>query len=159
MKRYVKSFWGMYNTAYKVYWTSPDGNTCLLGGSPTLEGASKIAKDQAKEILDNPWETPDRKRKFLNSISIIEVDTKKDVTDEDTKRYIKNLATKLSSQSAKKTSTRTSTSEAPVLYVIKDSHGNQLSRPNPDDGELWDRVSSMEARGRKGLSVVVYTGD
>lgn len=23
-----------------------------------------------------------------------------------------------------------------VLYVIKDSHGNQLSRPNPDDNEL-----------------------
>ena len=22
-----------------------------------------------------------------------------------------------------------------ILYVIKDSHGNQLSRPNPDDGE------------------------
>ena len=45
-----------------------------------------------------------------------------------------------------------------ILYVIKDSHGNQLSRPTVDDGELWDRVASMEARGRRGLSVVVYTG-
>ena len=45
-----------------------------------------------------------------------------------------------------------------ILYVIKDSHGNQLSAPNPDDDELWDRVSSMEARGRRGLCVVVYTG-
>lgn len=45
-----------------------------------------------------------------------------------------------------------------ILYVIKDSHGNQLSAPNPDDSELWDRVESMEARGRTGLSVVVYTG-
>ena len=45
-----------------------------------------------------------------------------------------------------------------ILYVIKDSHGNQLSRPNPDDDELWDRVASMEARGRRGLCVVVYTG-
>lgn len=44
------------------------------------------------------------------------------------------------------------------LYVIKDSHGNQLSAPNSDDGELWDRVSSMEARGRRGLCVVAYTG-
>lgn len=44
------------------------------------------------------------------------------------------------------------------LYVIKDRHGNQLSAPNPDDSELWDRVESMEARGRTGLSVVVYTG-
>lgn len=44
------------------------------------------------------------------------------------------------------------------LYIIKDSHGNQLSAPNPDDEELWDRVASMEARGRRGLCVVAYTG-
>ena len=44
------------------------------------------------------------------------------------------------------------------LYIIKDSHGNQLSAPNPDDSELWDRVESMEARGRRGLMVVAYTG-
>ena len=52
-----------------------------------------------------------------------------------------------------------SNSDDQILYVIKDSHGNQLSRPNPDDEELWDRVSSMEARGRRGLCVVVYTGE
>ena len=44
------------------------------------------------------------------------------------------------------------------LYIIRDSHGNQLSAPNPDDEELWDRVASMEARGRRGLCVVGYTG-
>lgn len=49
--------------------------------------------------------------------------------------------------------------KAPILYVIKDSHGNILSRPNEDDDELWDRVSSMEARGRRGLCVVVCTPD
>lgn len=43
-----------------------------------------------------------------------------------------------------------------ILYVIKDRNGRQLSSPNKDDGELWDRVSDMEARGRRGLSVVVY---
>ena len=42
------------------------------------------------------------------------------------------------------------------LYIIKDRNGNQLSAPNPNDDELWDRVSSMEARGRTGLSVVAY---
>lgn len=47
----------------------------------------------------------------------------------------------------------------PILYVIKDSHGNILSRPNEDDNELWDRVSSMEARGKRGLCVVVCTPD
>lgn len=44
------------------------------------------------------------------------------------------------------------------LYVIKDSKGNQLSAPNPDDNELWDRVADFEARGRRGLCVVAYTG-
>lgn len=43
-----------------------------------------------------------------------------------------------------------------ILYVIKDKNGNQLSAPNPDDSELWDRVESMEAHGRRGLSVVAY---
>lgn len=44
----------------------------------------------------------------------------------------------------------------PILYVIKDRHGNILSSPNENDAELWDRVSSMESRGRRGLRVVVY---
>lgn len=46
-----------------------------------------------------------------------------------------------------------------VLYVIKDKWGHQLSAPNPDDNELWDRVSDMEVRGRSGLCVVAYTGN
>lgn len=45
-----------------------------------------------------------------------------------------------------------------ILYIIQDSHGNQLSAPNPDDSELWDRVASMEARGKRGLCVVAYVG-
>lgn len=48
--------------------------------------------------------------------------------------------------------------EKNVLYVIKDKWGHQLSAPNPDDNELWDRVSAMEGRGRSGLRVVAYTG-
>lgn len=54
---------------------------------------------------------------------------------------------------------KSNTDSNEVLFVIKDAQGNQLSRPNPDDSELWDRVESMEARGRRGLSVVVYTGE
>lgn len=49
--------------------------------------------------------------------------------------------------------------EKNVLYVIKDKWGHQLSAPNPDDNELWDRVSDMEGRGRSGLCVVAYTGN
>ena len=49
--------------------------------------------------------------------------------------------------------------EKNVLYVIKDKWGHQLSAPNPDDNELWDRVSDMGGRGRTGLCVVAYTGE
>lgn len=49
--------------------------------------------------------------------------------------------------------------EPEILYVIEDSHGKQLSAPNKDDSLLWDRVESMEARGARGLSVVVYQGE
>lgn len=44
-------------------------------------------------------------------------------------------------------------------FIIVDRNGRQLSSPNTDDGELWDRVSSMEARGQRGLKVVAYTSD
>ena len=54
---------------------------------------------------------------------------------------------------------RSSKESKKVLYVIKDSHGNQLSAPSEDDYELWDRVAAMEARGRRGLCVVAYTED
>ena len=43
-----------------------------------------------------------------------------------------------------------------ILYIIKDKNGKQLSAPSKDDSALWDRVEAMEARGREGLSVVVY---
>lgn len=46
-----------------------------------------------------------------------------------------------------------------ILYIIKDKNGRQLSTPSKDDSALWDRVEAMEARGRSGLSVVVYNAD
>lgn len=53
---------------------------------------------------------------------------------------------------------KTMNEESKILYVIKDKWGHQLSAPNSDDGELWDRVADMEGRGRTGLCVVAYTG-
>lgn len=44
------------------------------------------------------------------------------------------------------------------LFIIKDKFGNQLSSPNEDENELWDRVESRDPDGRKGLHVVLYTG-
>ena len=57
------------------------------------------------------------------------------------KRYIKNV------------------NNSRILYIIVDmKSGRQLSEPNPDDQELWDRVEDMEAHGRRNLCVVVYKG-
>ena len=46
-----------------------------------------------------------------------------------------------------------------IKYVILDKNGRQRSAPNADDGELWDRVDSMDPRGDKGLHVVVFNED
>lgn len=46
-----------------------------------------------------------------------------------------------------------------IFYIIKDRQGHQLSSPNSDDNELWDRVDSMDPYGKKGYRVVVYTGE
>lgn len=47
--------------------------------------------------------------------------------------------------------------EPSIRYVIKDRQGNQMSSPNVDDNELWDRVESRDPDGKRGLHVVVYT--
>ena len=157
MKRYVKAartLWG--NIQYKVY-----GNGACIGGSPTLEGAIKIAKEQVYEEIDNPWMSQAEKINYLRSISIVDVDNNKDVTDSsDIKSYIEKLVSQVRMQGSKTNKAKTSIEpDKDVLYIIRDSQGKQLSRPNPDDGELWDRVESMEARGHRGLRVVVYTGE
>lgn len=84
--------------------------------------------------------------------------------DEDAKKYLMQWCDKNHVKHANVFPLDDSIEEAlrsrkPVLYVIKDSHGNILSAPNVDDEELWDRVSSMEARGRRGLCVVAFTPD
>lgn len=43
-----------------------------------------------------------------------------------------------------------------VKYVIKNSKGEVISAPSSDENYLWDRVTRMENRGQKGLSVVVF---
>lgn len=43
-----------------------------------------------------------------------------------------------------------------VKYVIKNSTGEVVSAPSSDEDYLWDRVTRMENRGHKGLSVVVF---
>lgn len=161
MKRYIKSSFGFMKAKYEAHWIEPNGNDRTWGGANTVESANDIARDCAKDIFENPWLKPDDKRIMLESIYVVDVDTEEDYTDDKTEEFVNNLISRLNSQATipTKKSKVSDTSNKSILYVIRDSHGNQLSRPNPDDSELWDRVSSMEARGRKGLSVVVYTGD
>lgn len=65
----------MWNTKYEVHWISPDGNDCLLAGSNNLEDANEMAIEQARHIFENPWETNERKVKFLDSIYICDTKT------------------------------------------------------------------------------------
>jgi len=67
---YISAAIRPYNTTYKVRWISPDGQDCLLGGSNTLEHAVDIGVEQAQELLENPFETDERKLLFLENMYI-----------------------------------------------------------------------------------------
>lgn len=98
MKRYIQSGVSPWKTKYTVHWISPDGKDCLLGGSNSIAGANQIARDQAKEIFENPWETDDRIFHFLENIYIVDVNTEEDVMDIETEEYIDNLMSEIDSR-------------------------------------------------------------
>ena len=74
MYRVVKSAVSPWKTKYTVHWLSPDGKDCLLGGSNDLDDAVQIGVEQAQELMENPWETDERKYKFLENMYIAEGD-------------------------------------------------------------------------------------
>lgn len=98
MKRYVKSGVGLWKTKYRVCWISPDGNNCVLGGSNSIEEANEIARRQAQELFESPWETDERKFHFLESMYIAQVDSEKDAMSIETEEYIDNLMSELDSR-------------------------------------------------------------
>lgn len=98
MKRWVHAAVNPWKTKYEVHWISPDGKDCLLGGSKTVEGANKIARNQADSIFDSPFETNERKMHFLENMYIVDAQTEKDVMDIDTDEYIDNLMSELHSR-------------------------------------------------------------
>ena len=107
MKKYIKTSFSphaatrtmMGKTRYNVHWISPDGQDCLLGGSATIDGANKIARDQADHIFDSPFETNERKMIFLENIYIVEKGKESsDCMDVDTEEYIDNLMSELHSR-------------------------------------------------------------
>ena len=74
MKRVIKSAVAPWKTRYTVHWISPDGKDCLLAGNNNLENAIESGMEQAKEIFDSPFETDDRKWKFLENMYIADGD-------------------------------------------------------------------------------------
>lgn len=98
MKRWIHAAVSPWKTKYEVHWISPDGKDCLLGGSKTVEEANRIARDQAKQIFESPFETDDRKFHFLENLYVVDVDTEEDVMDIETDDYIDGLMSELDSR-------------------------------------------------------------
>lgn len=124
-----------YKTRYTVHWISPDGNDCLLGGSKTLEGASDIAKNQAYEIFDSPFETSDRKFLFLKNIYIWDEELEEETSTDDMDEYIDNLMSEISSKRDFTLSHSEMVNAATSLAdVLNDAEGR----------ELVDRIEELE---------------
>ena len=98
MKRYIKSGVTPWKTRYTVHWISPDGKDCLLGGSNSIQEANDIAKRQAQEIFESPFESNERKFQFLETIYVVDMQTEQDVMDIDTDDYIDSLMSEIDSR-------------------------------------------------------------
>lgn len=126
-------------------YTGSDGNEEVEPDSYTCQGFDIVlipAVESAR--LKYVTESLNNKKSLRESLQ----DTIDNASDEDKKvmeETIKNLDLDESKE------------EKEILYVIKDKHGNQLSKPIADDNELWDRVEDKDPYGKKGLRVVAYT--
>lgn len=98
MKRYIHTAVSPWKVRYEVHWVSPDGKDCLLGGSKSLEEAQRIAKEQAKEIFESPFESNERKFHFLNELYIWDVENDEEAMLLDTEEYIDNLVSEIDSR-------------------------------------------------------------
>lgn len=109
MKKWIHAAMRPWKVRYEVHWLSPDGKDCLLAGSNDLEEAVRLGKNQARQILESPFETDDRKYLFLKEMYIFDkVDQR--VVDTDLDDYTDNLMSKLDSRiKAKKKSINSST--------------------------------------------------
>jgi len=95
MKKYIKSAVSPWKTKYEVHWISPDGKDCLLGGSNDINEINEMARAQARHIYSSPFETPERKLKFIESIYLVEVATEYDAMLSDTEDLIERMVAKL----------------------------------------------------------------
>lgn len=126
-------------------YTDFDGNEEVDPDSYTCQGFDIVLIPAVKSArLKYVTESLNNKKSLKESLQ----DALDNASDEDKKvmeETIKNLDLDESKE------------EKEILYVIRDKHGNQLSRPIADDNELWDRVEDKDPYGKKGLRVVVYT--
>lgn len=119
-----------------------------------LTDVEKIAYEYANDYINQGYSIEDAVTQgcfdMMNNVD--ENDDIDDYEDPDPRKIKKFLMRKYKAPFGRK-----SNKENKPLYIIKDNHGNQLSAPSEDDYALWDRVAAMEARGKRGLSVVAYT--
>ena len=88
-----------WKTRYSVHWVSPDGKDCLLGGSNSLAEANRIAREQADEIFESPWESDERKFRFLENMYILDKETESDDNMSfETEDYIDNYMSEIHSR-------------------------------------------------------------
>ena len=74
----------------------PQGRDIILGGSQTLEGAEKIAVEQADKLLENPWMTNKEKYDYLDTIYIADDEEEEIVDSSVFEDYIESVLEELS---------------------------------------------------------------
>ena len=80
-----------WKVQYEVHWISPDGKDCLLGGANDIDEVNAMAINQANELYNNPFETPERKVEFLLNLYIAATGTEDDAMLTSTEDYIDDL--------------------------------------------------------------------
>lgn len=80
-----------WKVKYEVHWISPDGKDCLLGGANDIDEVNAMAINQANELFDSPFETDERKLKFLTELYIVDTATGDDAMLTSTEDYIDDL--------------------------------------------------------------------
>lgn len=90
---------GVYKYVYGVHVINPKtGADQLLGGSKDLADASRIAKDQAKQVFTNPWMSAKQKYDYLENMYISDDDKYVESGTAEFDDYIEKLLSKLEKQ-------------------------------------------------------------
>ena len=98
-KPLTEAKFGAYKYVYGVHVINPKtGADQLLGGSKDLADASRIAKDQAKQVFTNPWMSAKQKYDYLENMYISDDDKYVESGTAEFDDYIEKLLSKLEKQ-------------------------------------------------------------